>query len=268
MGSPPRLGPLTLEQIGRVNRLRARLSLLEDRYGYRPPDDVERLDRQLQRRNARIGILDEKLDELLAEMVRLESERAGLLTAMELLLTDELAEAALAADEAWSPWPVYGFRMWGVTSGGLVGALEPWATPTMEARCTKLPGNPDVPHTVERCGEPRCGIYAARHPAPLVERRAGEGGWAIGVVALTGKVVEHERGYRAQRAQTRAIVVHHGGRVLSAEEPRMIELAFAATVAATALLGDPESEWPTERTITTLRAAERRLTWTSDLNSE
>lgn len=266
MGPSPRLGPLPLEQIGRVNRLRERLAQLEDRYGYRPPPEVERLDRQIQRRSARIGILDEKLDELLDEMFRLETERIGLLSAMELLLADELAEATVTADEAWSPWPIYGFRKWGVTTRGLVGAVEPWPTPTMEARCSKFPTNRDVPHTDERCAEPRCGIYAAKHPAPLVERQTDESGWAVGLVALSGKVVEHEHGYRAQRAQTKSIVVHHEGRVLAAEEPRMVELAFAATVSVVALLGRPESEWPTERTITTLRAAERRLTWTSDLN--
>ncbi|MFP5332352.1 MAG: hypothetical protein ACLGHX_08355, partial [Acidimicrobiia bacterium] len=142
-----------------------------------------------------------------------------------------------------------------------------WPTPVKEASCSKLGANPDVPHTDARCGVPRCGIYAARTPEAAMRRRPSEGGWAVGLIAMSGKVVEHESGFRARRAEARAVVVHHEGRVLAAEEPRMVDLAFRATIATTALLGRPVDEWPDERIAVTLRAAERRLVWTSDLNS-
>lgn len=266
MGKTPLLGPLSAERLGRVNRLRTRLGELEDRYGVEPDPDVGRLEQQLARRTSRIAVLSDRLDEILDELTRLDDERAGVLSAMELVLTDQLERVTEAHGEAWSPWPVFGFRIWGVTNRGLVGMFERWKSPAKEARCSKLAPNRDVPHTDGRCGEPRCGIYATRTPEMAMGGIPSEGGWAIGLVALSGKVVEHERGYRAQRAQVRAIVVSHEGRVLAAEEPRLVDLAFRATVATTALLGRPAVEWPHERIAVTLRAAERRLTWTSDLN--
>lgn len=266
MGNTPLLGPLSAERLGRVNRLRTRLGELEDRYGVEPDSDVGRLEHQLARRTSRIAVLSERLDEILDELVGLDDERAGLLSAMELVLDEQLDRITEAHDESWSPWPVFGFRIWGVTNRGLVGMFERWKAPTKEAQCAKLPTNRDVPHTDGRCGEPRCGIYATRTPEMAMRGIPPEGGWAIGLVALSGKVVEHERGYRAQRADVRAIVVSHEGRVLAAEEPRLVDLAFRATVATAALLGRPVEEWPDERIAVTLRAAERRLTWTSDLN--
>lgn len=268
MGNPPLLGPLSAERLGRVNRLRTRLGELEDRYGVEPDQDVGRLEHQLARRTSRIAVLSDQLDEILDELTRLDDERAGVLSAMELVLTDQIGRITEARDEAWSPWPVLGFRVWGVTKRGLVGMFERWTTPTKQAQCSKLAGNRDVPHTDVRCSEPRCGIYATRTPEMAMQSIPAEGGWAIGLVALSGKVVEHERGYRAQRADVRAIVICHDGRVLAAEEPRLVDLAFRATAATTALLGRPGHEWPNERIAVTLRAAERRLTWTSDLNEE
>lgn len=262
----PLLGPLSAERLGRVNRLRSRLGELEDRYGVEPDPDVGRLEHQLARRTSRIAVLSDQLDALLDEITRLDDERAGLLSAMELVLTDQLGRVTQARDEAWSPWPVFGFRLWGVTNQGLVGMFERWTAPLKQARCSNLSGNPDVPHTDPRCGEPRCGIYATRTPDMAMQGIPAGGGWAVGLVALSGKVVEHEHGYRAQRAEVRTIVVHHEGRVLAAEETRMVDLAFRATMATTALLGRPALEWPHERIAVTLRAAERRLTWTSDLN--
>lgn len=250
--------------MARVAGLRAELTQLEDRYGVQPSEGVLRLERSIRQRSAKIDTLSEHLEEIVAALLNLEAERAGLLTGMELLLADEISQVRIEQDETWSPWPVYAYRLWSVTTSGLVGMVERWPTPEFEATCKKLPLNPDVPHTDKRCSEPRCGVYAAKRPDRLLSDVAPEGGWAIGLVALTGKVVEHDEGYRAQRAMVEAIVIHHEDRVLAAEEPRMVGLAFAATVATTALLGRPSSEWPVERSLTTLYAAERRLQWTSD----
>lgn len=268
MATPPLYGPTSLDRLGRVNRLRTRLAELGNRYGVEPAPEVARLEQQVARRTSRIAVLSDRLDEILDELTRLDDERAGLLSALELVLGEQLAEITEDHGEAWSPWPVLAYRIWGVTNGGLVGMFEEWPTPVKEATCSKFSANPDIPHTDRRCGEPRCGIYATRSPESAMRRRPSEGGWAVGLVAMTGKVVEHEGGFRAQRAEARAVVVRHEGRVLAAEEPRLVDLAFRATIATTALLGRPVDEWPDERIAVTLRAAERRLTWTSDLNSE
>jgi hypothetical protein len=264
MSTSPGFGPLAADQLQRVAHLRNQLIQLEDRYGATPSDDVIRLERQIQKRSSRIETLSTQLDEIVASLVQLEAERTGLLTAAELVISEQITDVRIAHDEGWSPWPIHAFRMWGVTNGGLVGMVERWPGPEMEATCKKLPLNPDVPHTDVRCGEPRCGIYAAKRPDPIFEEIPSEGGWAIGLVALSGKIVEHDLGFRAQRARVEAIVIQHDGHVLAAEEPQIVRLAFAAAVPTTKLLGRPVTEWPIERVLVTLKAAERRHQWTSD----
>ena len=264
MSTSPPLGALSAERLARVATLRSELARLEDRYGIPASETIIRLDQALGRRTAKIETLTQRLDETIETLVDLEDERAGLLSGMELALTDHIDQIQQEQGEVWSPWPVHAYRLWGVTTSGLVGMVEQWPEPRFEATCTKLPLNPDVPHTDARCSEPRCGIYAAKAPTALIAEAPREGGWAIGLVALTGKVVEHDEGYRAARAEVAAIVVHHEGRVLAAEEPHLVGLAFAATAATAKLLGRPAKEWPIERTISTLHAAERRLQWTSD----
>lgn len=264
MSTSPRLGSLSSEKLARVASLRSELARLEDRYRVQASEEIIRLDQALGRRNAKIEILSERLDEIIQSLICLEDERAGLLSGMELALTDHITQVQEDHGEVWSPWPVHAYRLWGVTTSGLVGMVEKWPVPYLEATCSKLPLNPDVPHTDGRCAEPQCGIYATKRPEALIADAPKEGGWAIGLVALTGKVVEHADGYRAQHADVAAIVVHHEGRVLAAEEPHIVGLAFAATVATTQFLGRPAKEWPVERTISTLHAAERRLQWTSD----
>ncbi|MEX2424427.1 MAG: hypothetical protein WD990_10650 [Acidimicrobiia bacterium] len=258
------LGPLSSDHLRRVNALRNRLTQLEDRYGADRGDDVVRLDQQIQRRTSRIDVLSDQLDQIVANLTQLESERIGLLAAADLVMRDRISEIQVANDERWSPWPIQAFRVWGVTNSGLVGMFERWQTPEMEAVCGKLPLNPDVPHTDGRCGEPQCGIYAAKRPEAVLESVPPDGGWALGLVSLSGKVVEHEHGFRAQRARVEAIVIHHDNRVLAAEEAQIVRLAFAATVPTTKLLGRPAEEWPIDRTLVTLKAAERRLQWTSE----
>lgn len=264
MVTSPGLGPLSSEHLRRVAALRNRLTQLEDRYGAERGDPIIRLDQQIQRRTSKIDVLSEQLDQIVADLTQLESERIGLLTAADLVMRDRITEIQVDNDERWSPWPIQAFRMWGVTNSGLVGMFQRWHTPEMEAVCSKLPLNPDVPHTDGRCGEPQCGIYAAKRPEAVLESVPPEGGWALGLVSMSGKVVEHEFGYRAQRARVETIVIHHEGRVLAAEEAQIVKLVFAAAVPTTKLLGRPAQEWPVDRTLVTLKAAERRLQWTSE----
>ena len=50
---------------------------------------------------------------------------------------------------------------------------------------------------------------------------------AIGLVALTGKVVEHAAGYRAQYARAVALAISWGGSVFLGDDPQWIEAVFA-----------------------------------------
>lgn len=92
-------------------------------------------------------------------------------------------------DEAfWSPTAVVGWRGWTWSNGALHGMWLEWPTPSLTAGCR---------HGCEK--PPRwsctCGIYAT------MDRNHVTHGNVLGEVELTGRVVEHEHGYRAQHAR-------------------------------------------------------------------
>ena len=108
---------------------------------------------------------------------------------------------------------------------------------------------------------PRCkgGVW----PLPLVH----------GLVALTGKVVEHERGCRAQRAEVRAAVVLLSDGVVWGSEPAWIEALFTSREApdgfgGTASRREPDGD-PWGPAVEYLEGEARRLRerWTSESRS-
>ena len=128
----------------------------------------------------------------------------------------------------WSPAPIFGFRFWRVHIDGLFGSTGVrWERPVLEAECRNPRGlrlgvaarglepvpfdaGEPVPHL-----ECTCGIYAIPDVTVLVglaARAMGPGVRALetgafGIVAMTGRVVEHERGWRAARAEVTALLV-------------------------------------------------------------
>ncbi|HSR14153.1 MAG TPA: hypothetical protein VLL51_00270 [Gemmatimonadales bacterium] len=121
----------------------------------------------------------------------------------------------------WSPDPILGFRYWRIDVDGLRGVRgHRWAQPQLEAVCRWGRPGP-APHLSGECGRPPCGVYALKEPGALVSAFGRDSTWsrllweetpllepgAYGVVALSGRIVEHERGYRAARASVRALVV-------------------------------------------------------------
>jgi hypothetical protein len=49
---------------------------------------------------------------------------------------------------------------------------------------------------------------------------------AIGLVAMSGKVVEHEEGWRAERVTVLALAFMRGDRIMATDEPDEIEFLF------------------------------------------
>jgi hypothetical protein len=141
-------------------------------------------------------------------------------------LADPPPRVAPAGDEGaaapfWSPLPVLGFRMWRLTSLGMRGVVQSWREPRVEAVCPRGPG---VPHDAPGC---RCGIYALKDPGALWALRPGAGPILVyGLVALSGKVVEHEHGYRAGCAEVVAVAVLRSGAMLCRSDPAWIERLF------------------------------------------
>jgi hypothetical protein len=93
--------------------------------------------------------------------------------------------------------PVVGFRDWRVYAAGYLRSLvtsECWAPgATFTAHCEQ----PDCPHL-----DCVCGVHAFRDLSHLASR---QGTHVTGAVALWGRIVEHELGFRAQHARPVAL---------------------------------------------------------------
>lgn len=121
--------------------------------------------------------------------------------------------------EWWSHQPVLGFRMWDMRGGKLHGAWIAWEGPSKTAQCldkqSKATG--PVPHDASECRPPPCGIYALKGTRSLrtaaeraIRTNAVPMTLAIGLVAMTGRVIEHDDGYRAQQAEVVALALLTG----------------------------------------------------------
>ncbi|MBN2114143.1 MAG: hypothetical protein JW785_08460 [Acidimicrobiia bacterium] len=132
------------------------------------------------------------------------------------------------------PWqqsatPVFAYRAWAIVRNRLRGVRVTWPVPTVMARCLDLGrrsgADPaDVPHTDGSCGPPPCGIYATKAAADSLDAIEHDGPLALGVVALAGKVVEHERGYRAAAATAVGMLVVWEGRAVQFDGVEVDEL--------------------------------------------
>jgi hypothetical protein len=123
---------------------------------------------------------------------------------------------------------VFAYRLWWIRNEVVRGARMPWTSRRLDARCPKT-SEPGSPHTDGRCRAPGCGIYAVKDPNTIrgwFHPRAGRG-WVAAVVALDGRVVEHEHGYRAAHAEVAAAVVGTREQIAASEDPAWIEAVFA-----------------------------------------
>jgi len=243
---------------------------LRNRYGIKEPrSELARLETAMNRRRFRIQHLRTQLAEIQEQLRWLETELEGFDKGMELVLAEAIEDLRRQHQEMWSPFPVLGYRMWTVDRDGFHGVRLIWSTPTMEARCLTTGERDEVPHTDGSCGRPPCGIYATKTVEYLVSDDLPQGPVAIGLVEMSGKVVEHARGYRAQRATIRALVLDHGnGKLLCTDDPAVIsellqDPSRCLTLPAVTPTGDAISA-----TIEYLESRARRMTWTSEKKSE
>lgn len=145
----------------------------------------------------------------------------------------------------WTPVPIVGYRAWRVYRNGLRGSRAWWPGPVHEARCRVDPSSPRlVPHDDGRCGRLGCGVYALADPGDVRSVLGTASPVVLGAVALTGKVVEHEAGYRAARAEVVAAAVLHRTRPVASTDRGWLVRLFLDPVAAIGehgrdLRGDP-----------------------------
>ena len=221
-----------------LERLARELRLLQMRYGIADVGS-KRLDDRVRSRRGRIRVIDEQMAELAAEKRRLVTEIAGYQKALRLARGHEIDQLRQAHDEAWSPFAIRAYRIWHLRQGRLYGAARMrWEEPELTAVCGRGAGRDEVPHSDGRCGVPPCGIYAAKHPDLLVRNFAVAWPGAMGLVELTGKVVEHAEGYRAQRARVVALAVVAGGRWLATDDEAVIASTFHDPTHALARWGE------------------------------
>lgn len=217
------------------------LRLLELRYGpHEGGPELERLMVRVNRSQYRRQVIDEQIGELIEERRKLKAEEDRVEKLLELLAIEEAERIRALHSEGWSPEPVVGYRVWHLDDDGrVVGATgHVWSGPVMEAVCeqARRPYD-DLPHTDRMCSSfgYGCGVYASKSAAHL---EPGPAPRILGVVHLYGKVVEHERGYRAARARVVAILADDGANRLITADADLIEMVFEQPAAALATHGE------------------------------
>lgn len=198
-----------------------RLAIYRDRYQITHLlGPIDSLEKSILRREHRSMALTRRIRELEKELTDARNELGAVRAEIEgsratgaLLIEEILDRVRIDQGEAWSPNPFRGYRVWRIHEGAIWGNQVVWTEPELEGRCLRsIPGD-DVPHPVDRCGPPACGIYAVKSldmfPPGVAATEMRDS--VVGVVALSGKVVEHELGYRASRARVVAAAVNRGG---------------------------------------------------------
>lgn len=220
------------------------------------------------RRLSRMDALRDQMTALLDEISRLDDELMGYRKGYLALLEDTIDRVRSDHGEGWSPTPVLGYRLWSWRQGGLHGAWERWMTPTKTATCRA--GDDEVPHSDGRCGRLGCGVYAAKDLRPLLEEhtRPNANGYLAGLVELTGKVVEHEHGYRAARGEVVSAALVGTDRMVLTDDSTTLSDLFNDPDDVMERSGRPlpGPAWSSILEFVTPR--ERSTSWTSETRSE
>jgi hypothetical protein len=254
-----------------IHRLRKDLRTYRERYGITdgeiPTDGIEVA---VGRRETRMAYLSAQIEELQGEWDRLRSEVKGLERGLAAAMADELDRIRRRFREAWSPTPVLGFRIWFADDDGLHGARVTWTTPVMTAVCERRPhDHVEVPHTDGRCGRLGCGVYATKKARPAVVEHVPPGtrGWVGGLVEMSGKVVEHDEGYRAASARVIAAAAVGRDDVHRRSDPDGVAELFddpMPVLGGSTRSGRSDSGDPRDLVCTFLEdEMQRRTTWTS-----
>lgn len=209
----------------RLEELRRTVRSYQERYGeLTGMVDVEKAQATMAARTRRLDHLQQEADRIRSNIDSMSSEVRRIERWVEFCLEDVIARTKRDHREGWSPQPVLGFRLWWVGEDALHGVKMPWTSSTLVATCLSRRGPEEIPHSDGRCGRLGCGVYAAKSVEPLYKQFEIEaiGDVAVGLVALTGKVVEHDTGYRAAEANVIALGATMGDRLLLTSDPDRI----------------------------------------------
>ncbi|MCP4966430.1 MAG: hypothetical protein GY926_14500 [bacterium] len=221
---------LNIEPTQRLAELRRTVRLYQERYGeLSGMIDVTKANAAMASRQRRLAKLEEEVARIQVDINSMSSEVQRIERWVEFCLEDVIVRAKQDHAEGWSPTPVLGFRLWGVGEEALHGVKMPWPERTLVATCLSRGGGEEIPHTDGRCGRLGCGVYAAKLVDPLYTEFdvTAIGDVALGLVALTGKVVEHDEGYRAASATVIALAASLGKHVVLTSDAGTIDGVFA-----------------------------------------
>jgi len=210
--------------VHRLNREWERLRL-KYRIAGSPPG-LERLLLTSRRKQARLRDLKTRLAVIQAEVDAMDAEVSGLDKTIRFFLSDIIRQLETEHGPSWSPVPMLGFRVWELKNGEFHGYRVRWEHRSLSAICAGGADNEDVPHTDGQCADPPCGIYAAKHIDRLISAHPDVGSMAVGLVAMSGKVVEHEQGWRAESVTVLALTFMRGDRIMRTADPDEIEFLF------------------------------------------
>ena len=254
------------DESDRVGELLQRYRELQKDFG--PLDEDALIDKvvaSIAHRRRRLETVLSQIEELEIEAQWLVDEVAGREQSLQLLLIDAVRRIGRMFEDGWSPAPLLGFRLWIMSGSGLDGAKVTWRTPVMTATCLTTGEEDAVPHSDGRCGRLGCGVYATKELDPLLAQHlnARSHGYAVGLVELTGKVVEHEHGFRAERAEIVALAAVGVDGYLETEDGDEVADVCDAPEAAVRLGGRLRPSGVLARIEQFLNTCrERRLGWT------
>jgi hypothetical protein len=214
----------------RLEELRSIVRSYRERYGeLAGMVDVEKAQATMAVRTRRLSCLNEEAERIKSDIDSMNSEVRRIERWVEFCLEDVIARTKRDHRDGWSPQPVLGFRLWWVSEEALHGVKMPWSSSTLVATCLSRRGPEEIPHSDGRCGRLGCGVYAAKAVKPLYTEFDIEAidDLAVGLVALTGKVVEHDTGYRAAEATVIALGATMGDRLLLTSDPDRIDEIIA-----------------------------------------
>lgn len=225
-------------QAHRVRVLRSRYEALRGRLQRNDGlSEIQRLDGSIDRRTRQLEHINQQIDRLSEERDRVEAEILGCYTGSEALLTDLVSRMEEIEGTDWTPIPIVSFTMWELSGNTMRDDAVSWRGRRAVGTCDGSAAG-DLPHTTEACARGGCGIVGFRDLGLLGDVPSDDL-VCVGRLHMSGRVVEHEHGYRAELAEVVALIATDGSRWFRTRDRGQIDDFFATPEATFGRLSAP-----------------------------
>lgn len=188
--------------------------------------ELERLEGSIDRRTRRLEHINDQIDRLSEERDRVEAEILGCYTGSEALLTDLVSRMEEIEGTDWTPIPIASFTMWNLSGETMHDGTVSWGGRTAVGTCDRSAAGA-LPHSADACARGGCGIVGLRQLGTIGDV-SSDGLVGIGRLHMSGRVVEHEHGYRAELAEVVALIATDGSRWFRTRDRAQIDDFFAS----------------------------------------